>query len=163
MCDYSLLGISNRLAVEGEPLIVHRFPTRSIGLASTVDLRIPSEKPSDQPPQRWWSALKSWFSPSIEKPVAAVCVPPGARLLLRDIPQRLQQDLSVGPEEEVTFVQLSASEYHYRDAVRFKNGRELLLQRLEEGQRADMLCLSPEEAEAMADVAGSDIPLAVEV
>ena len=34
MCDYSLAGIPNRLAVEGEELAVHRFPTGSIGLAS---------------------------------------------------------------------------------------------------------------------------------
>jgi len=28
MCDYSLAGIPNRLAVEGEQLVVHRFPLR---------------------------------------------------------------------------------------------------------------------------------------
>jgi hypothetical protein len=26
MCDYSLAGVPNRLAVEGEELVVHRFP-----------------------------------------------------------------------------------------------------------------------------------------
>ena len=36
----------------------------------------------------------------------------------------------------------------YRDAVRFNNGKEILLQKLEEGQRVDVLCLSfdPEPA-----------------
>ena len=34
MCDYSLTGIPNRLAVEGEELVVHRFRTGSLGLAS---------------------------------------------------------------------------------------------------------------------------------
>jgi hypothetical protein len=33
MCDYSLAHFPNRLAVEGEQLIVHRFDTLSIGLA----------------------------------------------------------------------------------------------------------------------------------
>jgi hypothetical protein len=32
MCDYSLAGVPNRLAVEGEQLVVHRFPTGSVGL-----------------------------------------------------------------------------------------------------------------------------------
>ena len=34
MCDYSLQGLPNRLAGEGEQLVTHRFPTQSIGLAS---------------------------------------------------------------------------------------------------------------------------------
>ncbi len=62
---------------------------------------------------------------------------------MRDIPQCLQQQLGVGDEEEVTFVQLSADAYSYSDAVRFNNGREVLLQKLAEGQRVDVLCLAP--------------------
>jgi hypothetical protein len=34
MCDYSLAGIPNRLAVEGEELVVHRFTMGPLGLAS---------------------------------------------------------------------------------------------------------------------------------
>ena len=34
MCDYSLQGIENRLAEEGEVLVVHRFHTGSKGLSS---------------------------------------------------------------------------------------------------------------------------------
>ena len=33
MCDYSLAHFPNRLAVEGEQLVVHRFATRTLGLA----------------------------------------------------------------------------------------------------------------------------------
>jgi hypothetical protein len=33
MCDYSLMGIRNRLAVEGEELVTSRFSTGSVGLA----------------------------------------------------------------------------------------------------------------------------------
>ena len=33
MCDSSLTGIPNRLAVEGEQLVVHRFHTGFVGLA----------------------------------------------------------------------------------------------------------------------------------
>jgi hypothetical protein len=39
MCDYSLYGIKNRLANEGEQLFIHRFHTGSKGLASVTDLR----------------------------------------------------------------------------------------------------------------------------
>jgi len=99
MCDYSLAGIPSRLAVEGEQLVVHRFSTGSLGLASPC----PSQS-------RWWSA----------KQTPAVCIPPGARLLLRDIPEDLQQQFGVGLTEEVAFAQLSATPYQFRDAVRFK-------------------------------------------
>jgi hypothetical protein len=121
MCDYSLAGIPNRLAVEGEELVVHPFPTGALGLAS-----------SNTPLSRWWSA----------KATPAVCVPPGARLLLRDISVGLQQEFGVGEAEEVTFVQQNAEAYRYRDAVRFQTGREILLQRLKRGQRVDVLDLS---------------------
>ena len=36
MCDYSLAGLRTRLAVEGEELVVYRFPTGSIGLTSST-------------------------------------------------------------------------------------------------------------------------------
>jgi hypothetical protein len=120
MCDYSLAAIPNRLAVEGEQLVVHRFPA-SLGLASPGP------------------ALAHSCS---EKTTLAVCVAPGARLLLRDIPEDLQARFHVGASEEVTFVQLSATAYQYRDAVRFKNGQEILLQKLRCGQQVDVLCLS---------------------
>ncbi len=76
----------------------------------------------------------------------AVCVPPGARLLLRDIPRDLQRQFHVDATEEVTFVQLSAEAYQYRDAVRFRNGREVLLQRLRCGQLVEVLSLCSSES-----------------
>jgi hypothetical protein len=144
MCDYSLHALPNRLAVEGEQLLVHRFPTGTLGLASPYDLQTPAALP-DQTNTGWWSRVKSWWSLSSEKPIPAVCIPPGAQLMLRDIPRRLQQQLGVGNEEEVTFAQLNADAYSYRDAVRFNNGREVLLQKLGVGQRVDILCLAPVE------------------
>ncbi len=50
-----------------------------------------------------------------------------------------------GPEEEVTFTQISAAANSYRDAVRFANGREVRLQELREGQRVRVLDLSMAE------------------
>jgi hypothetical protein len=119
MCDYSLAGIPNRLAAEGEELMVYRFSTGARGLTS-----------GDA------SLWRLWF-----KKTPAVCVPPGARLLLRDIPKDLQRQFDVHATEKVTFVQTSAEAFEYRDAVRFRNGREVLLQRLTCGQRMEVLSL----------------------
>jgi hypothetical protein len=45
-----------------------------------------------------------------------------------------------------SFVQLSAEAFQYRDAVRFNNGREVLLQGLTCGQRVEVLRLAPGDA-----------------
>jgi len=145
MCDYSLMAIPNRLAVEQENLVAHRFPTGSMGLASPADLRRISDPPAPQG-RGLWGAVKRFFNPPRNEPVAAVCIPPGARLQLQDIPARLQTELGVGPAEEVVFTQISASVNSYRDSVRFRNGRVLRLQELREGQRVRVLDLSCAEA-----------------
>ena len=127
MCDYSLAHFPNRLAVEGEQLIVCRFGSRTLGLA---------------PAQ---TGLKQLLFGGSR---LAVCVPPGARLRLRDIPDHLQQSLGVGAVEEVTFVEKSLEAFAYRDGVRFANGRAVLLQRLQCGQRVEVLSLDSEESES---------------
>jgi hypothetical protein len=46
MCDYSLAHYPNRLAVEGEQLVVHRFSSGTVGLASPrQELSSPSQNP----------------------------------------------------------------------------------------------------------------------
>jgi hypothetical protein len=144
MCDYSLMAVPNRLAREGEELVAHRFPTGSLGLACPADLKRASEAPS---PARktFWRAIVDFFDPPRNAPVCAVCIPPGARLRLQDIPVRLQQEFGVEAVEEVTFTQISAAVNSYRDAVRFQNGREVRLQELREGQRVRVLDLSVAE------------------
>ena len=155
MCDYSLHGYPNRLAAEGEELVVHRFGGASLGLASPSDLRPAMTTNSGDPTLKkpWsWTAIKDWFLATSppgppDKRTPAVCVPPGARLLLKDIPMGLQRKMEVGEVEEVKFVEISAGVNTYRDAVRFKNSRQLLLQALHEGQRVTVLSLTPEEVE----------------
>jgi len=66
---------------------------------------------------------------------------------LRDIPEDLQQQFGIGGTEEVTFLQLSATAYEFRDAVRFSNGREILLQKLQCGQQVDVQSLSSGDLE----------------
>jgi hypothetical protein len=67
-------------------------------------------------------------------------------LLLHDIPEFLQQNLGIRAAEEVTFIQQTLEAYTHRDAVRFSNGREILLQYLRSGQRVDVLSLSSESS-----------------
>jgi hypothetical protein len=142
------MSVPNRLAREGEELIAHRFLTGAIGLASPSEL---APKVEAEPQRKtFWAIVKSLFAPAEGDQVCAVCVPPGARLELRDIPQTMQQELGIEAVEQVTFTQISPAAYSYRDAVRFQNGRELLLQHLREGQHFMVLELSLPEAVAPA-------------
>jgi hypothetical protein len=156
MCDYSLHTYPNRLAADGENLVVHRFGAGSLGLASPADLTavISAGKTTGG----LWAQVKGWFQGQnpkweAEKRVPAVCVPPGARLIVRDIPKNLQRELGVGEIEEVQFIETTAEVNTYRDAVRFKNSRSVLLQQLREGQRVQVLSIGVEELEP-AEVTG---------
>jgi hypothetical protein len=150
MCDFSLMGVPNRLAQQDEDLVMYRFQTGTLGMASPGDLK--RAAPQTSMKKRFWRSVKELFSPVTAELVAAVCIPPGARLRLDDIPARLQHELGVGPAEEVTFTQISEVVNSHRDAVRFYNGREVRLQELRDGQRVRVLDLS------MAEESGFDMP-----
>jgi hypothetical protein len=143
MCDYSLAEVRSRLAVEGEDLTVYRFPTGTLGFTSPAELE-------QRPELRGW---RSWFS--LRQVPCAVCIPPGAQLVLRDIPPRLQSGLGLRGEEEVVFHQIGMDAGRHRDAVRFRNNQELLLQRLTEGQRARGVSLGGDVPAAEETLAGS--------
>ena len=145
MCDYSLMNVPNRLAQEGEDLVAHRFPTGSLGLASPCDVKRPVQPVRILRRSGWLNRIRDFFNPPIVEPVAAVCIPPGARLQLQDIPQRTQHEYGIGPVEEVVFTQITAAANSYRDAVRFRTGKEMRLQELREGQRVRVLDLSMAE------------------
>jgi hypothetical protein len=151
MCDYSLHTFPNRLATDGEELVVHRFAAGSLGLASPADLA-PVVSASG-PANFWsWSRVKQWFRGQssawdAQNRVPAVCVPPGARLIVRDIPKSLQRELCVGEIEEVEFVETTTQVNTYRDAVRFHNCRQILLQELREGQRVRVVSTTITEME----------------
>ena len=55
MCDYSLAGVPNRLAMEGEELVVHRFPTGAPGLTS----------PHTALARSWFSKVRSRVTPAL--------------------------------------------------------------------------------------------------
>jgi hypothetical protein len=146
MCDYSLMGVPNRLACEGEDLLVYEFRTGSRGLTSDTSVT----NTDTQTRHETFGVMKRLFgNPEPER--VAVCIPPGARLLLTNIPEDVQKSFAVGASEEVTFTQLTATANTHRDAVRFTNGCEILLQRLNKGQRVRVLQLSLVEEPVRSD------------
>ncbi len=145
MCDYSLCGLPTRLAAEGEELVVHKFSTGSLGLASPADfpvIEVTHKKTG------LWNTIKSFFDVGPEHAsIPAICIPPGARLILRDIPAPLQQRCGFAEVEGVVFTQLDVEPNHYRDAIRFSNGVQIRLQELREGMRVEVLSLAAVETE----------------
>ena len=147
MCDYSLHGLPNRLAVEGEELVAHRFITGAIGLTSPAELRRAANCKNGLEKQSFWSRIKAAIFPPAFAETPAVCIPPGARLRMIGIPAGLQRELGVGEDETVSFTQTTALANTYHDAVQFENGRLVLLQMLKEGQRVRVLALNHAESE----------------
>ena len=145
MCDYSLMALPNRLAVCGDELVVHRFELGSLGLASAADVLRRQEERENAPPNlTFFEKLKRWLYPPAPSQCTAVCVAPGTQLLLRDIPAKMQETFCLpGPVQKVTFTQIGTA--GFRDAVRFANGTEVLLQRLTEGQRVRVIALCAED------------------
>ncbi len=143
MCDYSLGGLPNRLAVDGDELMVHRFPTYSMGLAPAADLQ-PNVRAS--PGNRsLWQRIKYFFdlTPFCSS-IQAVCIPPGASLILKNIPDDLRRKWNLKEQETVLFTQISVEAHTYRDAVCFRNGRQVSLQHLTEGLPVKVLSLGGE-------------------
>jgi len=143
MCDYSMMGIPNRLAIAGEELVIHRFGEGTMGMASALDLRM-REARRQAACRTFWTRVKEFFS--AQDVIPAVCIPPGTRLIVRDIPPNLQFGCSLRLDfEEAVFTQLTAAVDTFRDAIRFNNGSEVLLNRFAEGQRVRVLDVSSGE------------------
>lgn len=118
MCDYSLEMYGTRPAREAEQYVTTRFRTGTVGLALPGDCTTP------------------------------VCVQCDTRLRLEGIPAAMQERLSVGATEEVTFVRLEKGPW--RDGVRFANGAEATLQDLSTGVKAVVTMLLEHRTEETA-------------
>jgi hypothetical protein len=113
-------------------------------MASPRDVR-DAISPRQPGRQSVWQKIRAFFDPTAAPAVCAVCLPPGARLLICDIPPRLQQQWGVTGREEAVFTQTSAAVNTYRDAVRFRSGCEVRLQEFREGMRVRVIDLSGTE------------------
>ena len=148
MCDYSLMALENRLAECGEELLTHRFEFGTTGLAPATEV-CEMKRRRAEPVQGFWAKTRRFLNPPADC-CTVVCIPPGARLLVCDLPQKLQRKQRLeSATQEVVFTQLDRRDY--RDGIRFANGRELSLQKLPDGLRVRVLALSSEPAQAVAE------------
>lgn len=146
MLNYRLLRLANRLAADGEELVVYRFSEGPVGLASAFDLRV---KLQELECYGFWSKLKELFLPQ-GSGIPAILVPPGARLLIRDIPTDRQLEWHVsGGTQKAIFTILTDEANTFRDAIGFGNGTVVLLHRLVEGQRVRVLSVSSDQEQQM--------------
>lgn len=150
MRDYSLHPNPNRLAEEGEDLVLYRFESGALGFASSLDL-VRAENAVRAEPEKFWSRLKEMFFGRRAAHFPAVVVPPGARLLLDGVPPNVQTSLQVAPSEVVVFGEISDRSYSYRDVFLLPDGTRVLLQDLPEGVHALVLTLSSEPVSETAD------------
>lgn len=141
MCDYSAMGLPNRLAKEGEDLVAQYCGGHAtVCFVSHVDL----EKLANW--RRKMATLTGAIMNSImrvpEPPVPLVCVPPGTVLRLSGIPKNIQRLAGIKTREsEVVFDQLPPIENTFLDGVIFPNGKRLCLQDLVENISAHVLSL----------------------
>ena len=135
MRDLTLKRAPERLAVEGEILVSYRFRTGSVGLASPGELDGSKGVLGGIGVRRswWWLCKRRLHLFRQPDKTAAIRVSPRARLRVNAVPDEIQQEFGVSAIENVNFVELSAEGCYLRDAIRFGNGRHVLLQRFGEG------------------------------
>jgi len=116
MCDYSLELYRSRPAVAEEEYTLRRFPSGTMGFTAGV------------------TAIQSCDT--------AVCIPADARLRLKGIGEAAQRAFAVSAVEEVVMTRLEGGVHAHRDAVKFSNGREVLLQSLNPGLTAEVIAFT---------------------
>jgi hypothetical protein len=133
MCDYSLGATRSRSAEEGERLVVYRFPNGVQGFVSSAELC-----PVRPSAEGFWNRVAALLSGKPEP--CAVCLQPGTRLILRDLPVSLCQKLGLQRDEEVTIMHREVGAH--KDGVLFRGGRRFLIQWLPVGLEADVLSVT---------------------
>jgi hypothetical protein len=83
----------------------------------------------------------------------AVCMPADAHLIVAGIGEAVQRSFAVGPVEQVVMTRLNGAGSHvHRDAVRFANGKEVLLQSLNAGATAVVVTFASDATEGPSTV-----------
>jgi hypothetical protein len=153
----------NRLAVEGEELVAHRFGSGLTRMLSRDDYcrwRTVAEAPSARdssvphaPGNAFLRALKDSLMQVLDflglvpgdpfssgrEPGPVVDFPSDALLRVYGISQKLQQQYHLSSSEDALAVEITHRLGRGRDALCFGNGAILSLQALEEGQRVKVL------------------------
>ena len=87
----------------------------------------------------------------------AVCIPAESKLLLEGIGEVAQKEYGIGAVEEVAMTRLENAG-PYKDAVRFANGTEVLLQRLDCGLTAHVMSIAGERFGSVASAPATREP-----
>ena len=157
MCDdYSLIKLSNRIALEGEELVAHRFRNGSIALVPRPDFcRWQTAAQAElgkesltclEPRDGFWQSTKSFFrefltyygfiDPSSQsskgEPGPVVAIPSDALLRVFDIALQVQLQYHLDSWEDALFIEASQS-------LCFGNGATIPLKLLREGQKIKIL------------------------
>ena len=141
MGDFS---IPNRLVDDGEQLVVHKFPTGSIGFASAVEALRSELNIVEQPRGNCWQRLKHLlrYDPDGSLPLPEIVVPSGTYLILRDIPSSIQQTYGLRDEEGAVLEESAKEMRAGRGVLRFNNGAQIRIQELRVGQLVEVLSLA---------------------
>jgi hypothetical protein len=137
MYIYSLHPARNRLAREGEELVVQRLDNGSLAFISVSELEQLRQKQDS-----FWADLLDCLLLRTSARISVVSIPPGAHLLLRNVPSRVQESLGIAESQEVVLTAISGRAYSYRDALILPDQTKVLVQDLCEGIEATVLCLS---------------------
>lgn len=134
----------NRLAADSEQLIVHKFPTGSIGLASVTDVWRYELDRHETLKGSLWQRLKRLCrdAPDTSHPLLQVRVPSGAYLILRAIPSSLQQRYGLRDEEGAVFERSHTEAKACQGKLRFHNGARIRMEELRVGQLIEVLSLA---------------------
>ena len=162
MRAYSLMNLGSRLAVDGEELVAHRFPSGSIGMVPRSDFeswlrstprRTVLDSSSGQALHRGllqsikntvmefltYYGFKTKAPPSPGEPGPVVGIPSEALLRVFGISPDWQEQYHLGSFEDALFIESSSSSDARHDALCFGNGITIPLQFLHEGQKLKVL------------------------
>lgn len=158
--DYSLIKLRNRLAVEGEELVVHRFRSGMTKMVARLDFerwrRASTETEhsvvASESHKGVWQSIKNCCTDfltyygfidadasSAEEPGPVVAIPSEALLRVFGLSSTWQEQYHLGSFEDALFIELSPSSGVSNQGLCFGNGVVIPLRLLHEGQRVKVL------------------------
>lgn len=144
MSDDSRGATRNRLVVEGEQLVLYSGSTGSMDLVSQADVRNTGVTLRQARKRTFLQIIAHRLENFAEgcHPVAAVWVPSGTYLILKEIPTSLQQRYGLEEEEGAVFLRPDSEGGTSQGELRFNNGALVQLHELCMGQVMEVLSLA---------------------
>lgn len=140
------LGVKSRMAEAGDELVVFRFPAGVLGFASREELDELKLDPTSR-----WERFRQIFAQHHAIRITAVHIPYGSHLILRQLPPAVRGKAGLADTEEAIYVRCPDCSRRPCDALRFRDGRHILIQNLLEGQEAYLMYVPVDVREAMGE------------